>query len=106
MNPYNVLRRLGAFNAIDAVLITSDASVPIKVKAESRRVDTINGAYDGLVNVRAWSVDADVEIPAGAALAVENDVVPIIRGDNGEYWTWLYDRPGTRKLFFTRAKNV
>lgn len=106
MNPYNVLRRLGTFNAIDARLVTSETDVAVKVKAESRRVDTIYGAFDGLANVRAWSVDADVDIPEGAVLVVDGNVSTIVRGDNGEYWSWLYDRPGTRKLFLTRDSST
>lgn len=106
MNPYNVLQRLGSFNPIEAVLLTQGAQIPIEIKAERREIDTIAGAFDGLTNVRAWSVDASIEIAAGYALAVDGDVFPIIRGDNGDYWGWLYNRPGTRKIFYTRAKNA
>ena len=105
MNPYNVLRRLGDFNAIDAQLVTAGESVNVKVKAETRTPDAVDGAFAGLANVVAWSCDADVEISAGAVLVVGNSVYPIVRGDNGLYWAWLYNRPGTRKIFFTRADN-
>lgn len=105
MNPYNIFRRLGAFNAIDGEIVAAGASTPVKVKAETRKPDAIDGAFAGLANVVAWSCDADVEITAGAVLVVANSVYPIVRGDNGLYWAWLYNRPGTRKLFFTRADN-
>lgn len=106
MNPYSVLRRLGTFNAVDAVLITTEGEVPVKIKSEQAKTEGIAGAFDGLAPVRAWSCDADVEISAGMALKVDDDVFPLVRGDGGEYWSWLYDRAGTRKIFFTRAKNV
>lgn len=106
MNPYSILRRLGAFNAVDAVLITPEGEFPVKIKPEQAKTDGIAGAFDGLAPVRVWSCDADVELAAGMALAVDGDVFPLVRGDGGEFWTWLYDRAGTRKIFFTRAKNV
>lgn len=105
MNPYNTLRRLGEFNALDATLVTAEASTAVKVKAEARRAENISGAFDGISNVRAWSVDASVEIAPGSALVVEGETLAVIRGENGNYWSWLYDRPGTRKIFYTRSKN-
>ena len=115
MNPYNLLNKIAAFNALRATLVKSDGRrISLIVEPESGETETVGGSTaPGAINVRAWSTQADEReidnFPGpGDALEVEDANGQTKKykttrdAKNGRYWTWRYLRRGTRIVFYTK----
>lgn len=115
MNPYNLLNRIGAFNAQRATLVKSDGRrIALVVKPESGETVAVGGqTAPGAVPVKAWSAPANEKSvalfpAAGDALEVEDSngetkTYKTTRdATTGRYWNWRYTRRGTRIVFFTK----
>ena len=110
MNPYNLLKRLGNWQALNATLVGADGSrYDLKVKPEETQDVVVSGQYETVVRVRVWSTsDAAVEPQAGDVLEVANSDGSISRYEatrnpsSTRYWDWRFLKHGSRKVFYTR----
>lgn len=114
MNPYRLLTALSAFNAIDAALEKQDGrEIPLAVKNEERKPENLTAeAIPAVIEVKTWSAASnqlkEEDYPAaGDFLRIDSEDktrrYKVARESaTGRYWTWQYNRPGYKILFFTK----
>lgn len=110
MNPYNLLKRLGLWRALDATLISEDGSTyAFTVKPEEVDDRAIVSQYDSIVRYRAWSTsDAGVDPKEGDVLRVAYsdgttaDYEIARNPETTNYIEWKFLNNATRRVFYTR----
>ena len=114
MEPYNTLTRLSSFNSIPATLEKGDGrEIRLEVKCEERKAENLpSEASPAVIEVRAWSAISDSlderDYPTGG------DFLRIDSGGKtrrykvaresttGRFWSWFFNRPGYKILFYTK----
>lgn len=113
MDPYKTLTALSSFNSIPATLEKVDGrEIRIDVKSEDRKAENIpSEANPAVIEVRAWSAISDSlseeDYPTGGDfLRIEGEKTrryKIAReSTTGRFWSWFFNRPGYKILFYTK----
>lgn len=114
MDPYKTLTALSRFNSIPATLEKEDGrEIYLDVKSEERKAENLPAeSIPAVVEVRAWSAISDSleekDYPTGG------DFLRIDSGSKtrrykvaresttGRFWSWFFNKPGYKILFFTK----
>lgn len=114
MDPYKTLTALSRINSILATLEKEDGrEIHLDVKSEDRKAENLPAeSIPAVVEVRAWSAISDSlderDYPTGG------DFLRIDSGGKthrykvaresttGRFWSWFFNRPGYKILFYTK----